>query len=296
MPANARTEFQAASTIVSRTLGDIKTLPVSSAGTRTVGLRGGTPTNRMAAPHAPRPHMDAPWPWVRAPSSSMASQPGGWATRSTATVKPSRDRRMSRSAAEKAMTQPNIETDRSHPLPSRKSRPAIIIADLVVMQSRPQIHLWRLLSKSISCARPILRVPPDTAGKEGLLKIESYRAEWDKVNDQVYYDGTDYCSRLDGFFVKALNDSGTIDFRTPRTSYSALTSACPTSTSPSSTNMELAFSGLMRRLRMNMRLTCSSRSWMASWRRRQTRRRSSAVFRSGSTSRRISSPNSETLL
>ncbi|WP_105416473.1 flagellin [Neorhizobium sp. T25_27] len=52
----------------------------------------------------------------------------------------------------------------------------------------------------------------DTAGNEKLLKIESYRAEWDAVNDQVFYDGTDYFSRLDGFFVKALNDSGTVDY------------------------------------------------------------------------------------
>lgn len=52
----------------------------------------------------------------------------------------------------------------------------------------------------------------DTAGNNTLLRIENYQADWEEVGQQVYFDGTDYYTRMDGFFVKALNDSGAVDF------------------------------------------------------------------------------------
>ncbi|KGD87663.1 flagellin [Rhizobium sp. YS-1r] len=52
----------------------------------------------------------------------------------------------------------------------------------------------------------------DTAGDDRWLKIINYKTDWEEVGNQVYYDGTDYYTRMDGFFVKALNDSGEVDF------------------------------------------------------------------------------------
>jgi flagellin len=93
-----------------------------------------------------------------------------------------------------------------------------------------------------------------------LLRIENYQADWEEVGQQVYFDGTDYFTRMDGFFVKALSDSGAIDL--------ANTSGVVEGTDISVIGLDLTkldgygerFFGTFAKAPIDMRSMCSYRS------------------------------------
>jgi flagellin len=54
-------------------------------------------------------------------------------------------------------------------------------------------------------------IPDDVFNVPRNVALLDYQSGWKRLSDELYNDGTDYYVRLDGFFLKALDDSGKID-------------------------------------------------------------------------------------
>jgi flagellin len=54
-------------------------------------------------------------------------------------------------------------------------------------------------------------IPDDVFNVPRNVALLDYQSGWERLSDELYKDGTDYYVRLDGFFLKALDDSGKID-------------------------------------------------------------------------------------
>jgi flagellin len=54
-------------------------------------------------------------------------------------------------------------------------------------------------------------VPDDVFHSPRQVAFLDYQSSWDRLSDELYTDGTDFYTRIKGFFVKALDESGKID-------------------------------------------------------------------------------------
>jgi flagellin len=54
-------------------------------------------------------------------------------------------------------------------------------------------------------------IPDDVFNYPRQVALLDYQSSWDRLSDELYSDGTDFYTRIKGFFVKALDESGKID-------------------------------------------------------------------------------------
>ncbi|CDN46564.1 flagellin N-terminal helical domain-containing protein [Neorhizobium galegae] len=57
----------------------------------------------------------------------------------------------------------------------------------------------------------MIYIPDDVFNVPRPVAFLDYQSSWERVSDDLYSDGTDYFTRLNGFFVKAVDASGKID-------------------------------------------------------------------------------------